>query len=145
MRAAALAAFALLMATAWLPALAQWQGPGASTLTVSGNVERELALSIDELKQLPTQRIEDARVVREQGYDGGTGSRLGATPVCLLRDVLDRAKLTEKIASTCAACGHRDGHRRLCAVFSWAELSISRHRRRCADRVRARRRGALGR
>ena len=126
MRAVALVAFALLAATAWLPALAQPQGPGASTLTVRGNVERELVLSIDELKRLPAQRIEDVRTVREQGSTTATPEVARRYAGVLLRDVLDRAKLTEKnrfdLRRSVVIVTATDGYR---AVFSWAELYLS--------------------
>ena len=45
-------------AAAWLTvalvaAPAQAQAPGPGTLTVHGNVERQLTLSVDDLRQLP--------------------------------------------------------------------------------------------
>ena len=124
MRAVALVAFTLLTATAWLPALAQ--GPGASTLTVKGNVERELVLSIDELKRLPAQRIEDVRTVREQGSTAATPEVARRYTGVLLRDVLDRAKLTEKnrfdLRRSVVIVTATDGYR---AVFSWAELYLA--------------------
>jgi len=126
MRVAALAACLFLTATAWLPALAQSQGPGAATLTVKGNVEHELALSIDELKRLPAQRIEDVRVVREQGSTTTTPEAARRYTGVLLRDVLDRAKLTEKnrfdLRRSVVIATATDGYR---AVFSWAELYLS--------------------
>ncbi len=128
MRAAVIAAAVLsmaLQAVLWWPAHAQAQA-GASALTVKGNVERELVLSLDELKRLPAQRIEDVRVVREQGTTAGTPEVARRYTGVLLRDVLDRAKLTEKnrndLRRSVVIVTASDGYR---AVFSWAELYLS--------------------
>src|SRR5204862_6577418 len=96
MRAVALAAALLITAPQALPALAQTPGPAASALIVKGNVDRELVLSIDELKRLPVQRTEDLRVVREQGATAGAQEMARRYPGCLLRGVLDRANLVGK-------------------------------------------------
>jgi DMSO/TMAO reductase YedYZ molybdopterin-dependent catalytic subunit len=124
MRVVALAAAALLAAACSLPAAAQT--PGAPALTVKGNVERVLALSLDEVKQLPAQRIEDTRVVREQGAAAGAQEMTRRYTGCLLRDMLDRAKLTEKnrmdLRKSVVIVTASDGYR---AVFSWAELYLS--------------------
>jgi DMSO/TMAO reductase YedYZ molybdopterin-dependent catalytic subunit len=126
MRAVALAAALLITAPQGLPALAQTPGPGPSALTVKGNVERELVLSIDELKRLPVQRIEDLRVVREQGATAGAQEMARRYTGCLLRDVLDRAKLVEKnrmdLRKSVVIVTASDDYR---AVFSWAELYLS--------------------
>ena len=123
MVAAAALSMALSMAAQWWPAHAQ--APAASSLTVKGTVERELVLSLDELKRLPAQRIEDVRVVREQGTTGTPEVARRYTGV-LLRDVLDRAKLTEKnrndLRRSVVILTASDGYR---AVFSWAELYLS--------------------
>jgi DMSO/TMAO reductase YedYZ molybdopterin-dependent catalytic subunit len=124
MRAVALAAAALLAAACSLPADAQT--PGAPALTVKGNVEHVLALSLDEVKQLPAQRIEDIRVVREQGAAAGAQEMTRRYTGCLLRDILDRAKLVEKnrmdLRKSVLIVTASDGYR---AVFSWAELYLS--------------------
>jgi DMSO/TMAO reductase YedYZ molybdopterin-dependent catalytic subunit len=122
MRALALAAVALLSVAQSLLA----QTPGAPALTVKGNVERTQALSLEELKQLPVQRIEDVRVVREQGATTGAQEMARRYTGCLLRDVLDRAKLVEKnrmdLRKSVVILTASDGYR---AVFSWAELYLS--------------------
>jgi DMSO/TMAO reductase YedYZ molybdopterin-dependent catalytic subunit len=122
MRALALAAVALLAVAQSLPA----QTPGAPALTVKGNVERTQALSLEELKQLPVQRIEDVRTVREQGATTGAQETARRYTGCLLRDVLDRAKLVEKnrmdLRKSVVILTASDGYR---AVFSWAELYLS--------------------
>jgi DMSO/TMAO reductase YedYZ molybdopterin-dependent catalytic subunit len=97
-----------------LAGLATGQVPGAVTtaLTVKGSVEREVTLSIEDLKRLPVQRppSESAR-----HYVG-----------CLLRDVLERAKPVEKkrldLRKSVVIATASDGYR---AVFSWAELYLS--------------------
>jgi len=127
MHALALVAFALLTLAQSLPTLAQTPGPGAPTLTVKGNVERELTLSLDELKKFPAQRIEDVRVVREQGAKTGAQEEIARRYAgCLLRDVLDRARLTEKnrmdLRKSVVIITASDGYR---VVFSWAELYLS--------------------
>jgi DMSO/TMAO reductase YedYZ molybdopterin-dependent catalytic subunit len=120
----ALAAAALLTAALSSPALAQT--PAAPALTVKGNVERVLVLSLEELKQLPAQRIEDVRVVREQVATSGAQEMARRYAGCLLRDVLDRAKLVEKnrldLRKSVVIVTASDGYR---AVFSWAELYLS--------------------
>jgi DMSO/TMAO reductase YedYZ molybdopterin-dependent catalytic subunit len=126
MRALALAAVILLAAPQPLPALAQTPGSGAAALTVKGNVERELVLSMDELKRLPAQRIEDVRVVREQSSTTGAPEIARRYTGCLLRDVLDHAKLVEKnrmdLRKSVVILTASDGYR---TVFSWAELYLS--------------------
>lgn len=124
MRALALVAGALLCVAHSWPALAQT--PAAPALTVKGNVERELTLSLDELKKLPAQRIEDVRVVREQGAATAAQEIARRYAGCLLREVLDRAKLVEKnrmdLRKSVVIVTASDGYR---AVFSWAELYLS--------------------
>jgi DMSO/TMAO reductase YedYZ molybdopterin-dependent catalytic subunit len=124
MRALTLAVVLLLAALQASPAFAQT--PGAPALTVKGNVEREVALSIDELKRLPMQRIEDVRVVREQGATTGALETARRYAGCLLRDVLDRARLVEKnrmdLRKSVVILTASDGYR---AVFSWAELYLT--------------------
>src|SRR5258706_6271447 len=124
MRAVAIAAAALLIAAPWLPVLEQ--APAEPAVTVKGKVERELVLSIDELKRLPVQRIEDLRVVRDQGATAGAQEMARRYTGCLLRDVLDRAKLVEKnridLRKSVVIVTASDGYR---AVFSWAELYLS--------------------
>jgi len=113
----------------WLfAAAAHSQAPGQVTtaLTVKGSVERELRLSVDDLKGLPVQRVDDVRSVRDSG-----GGALAAETVrhytgCLLRDVLDRAKPVEKkrldLRKSVVIATASDGYR---VVFSWAELYLS--------------------
>jgi DMSO/TMAO reductase YedYZ molybdopterin-dependent catalytic subunit len=118
------------VATASLLAAAVWGNPlhaqVAATLTVKGNVERELALSIDDLKHLPVQRFEDARTVRDTGTGTVAPETARRYTGCLLRDVLERAKPVEKsrfdFRKSIVILTASDGYR---AVFSWAELYLS--------------------
>jgi DMSO/TMAO reductase YedYZ molybdopterin-dependent catalytic subunit len=123
MRMSRLAVLALLAFTC--VALAQ-STDGSATLTVKGSVERELVLSIGELKQFPLHAVDDVRVVRDSA--AATANPEGARRYtgCLLRDVLDRAKPVERnrfdLRRSVVIATARDGYR---AVFSWAELYLS--------------------
>jgi DMSO/TMAO reductase YedYZ molybdopterin-dependent catalytic subunit len=119
-------AAAMMLATvAFLPC-AHAQPTAAPALTVKGSVERELAFTIEELKRFPVQRIEDVRIVRETGSSAGTPEIARRYTGCLLRDVLDRAKLVEKnrfdLRKSVVIVTASDGYR---AIFSWAELYLS--------------------
>jgi DMSO/TMAO reductase YedYZ molybdopterin-dependent catalytic subunit len=106
----------------FLAALVYAQSPSAVTtaLTVKGSVEREVTLSVDDLKRLPVQRIDDVRSMRDSA---GTSSAESARHYvgCLLRDVLDRAKPVEKkrvnFRRSLVIATASDGYR---AIFSWA-------------------------
>jgi len=95
-------------------------------LTVRGNVEHELSLSIDDLKQLPVQRVEDVRVVRDMGSATSAPEVARRYTGCLVRDVLERAKPVEKnrldLRKSIVIVTASDGYR---AIFSWAELYLS--------------------
>jgi DMSO/TMAO reductase YedYZ molybdopterin-dependent catalytic subunit len=98
---------------------------GGATLTVKGSVERELVLSIDELKRFPVHAVDDVRVVRDSAAT--TSQEAGRRYTgCLLRDVLDRAKPAERnrfdLRRSVVIATASDGYR---AVFSWAELYLS--------------------
>jgi DMSO/TMAO reductase YedYZ molybdopterin-dependent catalytic subunit len=118
------------LATASLLAAAVWCNPlhaqAAAPLTVKGNVERELVLSIDDLKRFPVQRFEDRRTVRDTGTGTAAPETARRYTGCLLRDVLDRAKPVEKnrfdLRKSIVIVTASDGYR---AVFSWAELYLS--------------------
>ena len=93
---------------------------------MKGSVEHEVTLSVDDLKQLPVQRIDDVRNVRDASV-ATEGSEITRHYVgCLLRDVLDRAKPVEKkrmdFRQSVVIATASDGYR---AVFSWAELYLS--------------------
>ena len=109
-----------------LVAAAHGQGPGSTTLTVRGNVERPLTLSIDDLKQLPVQHIEDVRVVRATGSPNTAPESTRHYTGCLLRDVLEHAKPVEKnrmdLRKSAVIVTASDDYR---VVFSWAELYLS--------------------
>ena len=106
--------------------LAQAPGPVTTTLTVKGSVEREVTFSIDELKTLPVQRIEDTRSVRDTAGAAAPTETARHYVGCLLRDVLDRARPVEKARAafrrSVVVATASDGYH---VVFSWAELYIS--------------------
>ena len=107
-------------------AVAQVPGMVTSSLTVKGSVEREIALSLDDLKRLPVQRIDDVRSVRDAGAGTQSSETARRYVGCLLRDVLDRAKPVERkrmeFRRSVVIATASDGYR---AVFSWAELYLS--------------------
>jgi DMSO/TMAO reductase YedYZ molybdopterin-dependent catalytic subunit len=117
---------AATLSAAVLAVPAQAQGPGPTALAIRGNVEHVLTLSIDNLKQLPVQRIEDVRVVRPTGSASTVPEVTRRYTGCLLRDVLERAKPVEKnrldLRNSVVILTASDGYR---AVFSWAELYLS--------------------
>ena len=117
---------ALVLATATFLQCAHAQPAAAPALTIKGSVERELAFTIEELKRFPVQRIEDVRIVRETGSSTGMPEIARRYTGCLLRDVLDRAKLVEKnrfdLRKSVVIATASDGYR---AIFSWAELYLS--------------------
>ena len=109
------------------PGWAQVPGPVTTTLTVKGNVERALTLSVEDLKRLPVQRIDDVRSVRDAAGAAATSSETARHYVgCLLRDVLEQAKPLEKkrldFRKSVVIATASDGYR---VVFSWAELYLS--------------------
>jgi DMSO/TMAO reductase YedYZ molybdopterin-dependent catalytic subunit len=118
-----LAALALLAFSC--AALAQ-STDGGATLTVKGSVERELVLSIGELKQFPVHAVDDVRVVRDPAAATANPEVARRYSGCLIRDVLDRAKPVERnrfdLRRSVVIATARDGYR---AVFSWAELYLS--------------------
>ena len=91
-----------------------------TTLAVRGNVAKPMTLSVAELGEFPVHRVDDTRVVRAQG--GASEAKRQFTG-CLLRDVLDAAKLTENdrhdLRRTIIVATASDGYK---AIFSWAEL-----------------------
>ena len=105
---------------------AQERGAVTTSLAVKGSVERELRLSVDDLKALPVQRIDDVRSIRDSGGEAPTAETVRHYTGCLLRDVLDRAKPVEKkrldLRKSVVIATASDGYR---VVFSWAELYLS--------------------
>jgi DMSO/TMAO reductase YedYZ molybdopterin-dependent catalytic subunit len=91
-----------------------------TTLAVRGNVAKPMTLSVADLARFPVHRVEDTRVVRAEG---GASEAARQFAGCLLRDVLDAAKLTESdrldLRKTIIVATAGDGYK---AVFSWAEL-----------------------
>jgi DMSO/TMAO reductase YedYZ molybdopterin-dependent catalytic subunit len=119
----------LAVAAAWALAasvVAQASGAITTTLTVKGSVEREITLSVDDLRHLPVQRIDDVPSVRDAGATGSSSENARHYVGCLLRDVLERAKPVEKkrmdFRRSVVVATASDGYR---AVFSWAELYLS--------------------
>ena len=123
----------LRLCAAWLlpgflaaSALAQAPGAVTTTLTVKGSVEREITLSVDEMKRLQVQRIDDVRSVREASGTAGASESVRHYVGCLLRDVLERAKPVEKkrmdFRKSVVIATASDGYR---VVFSWPELYLS--------------------
>ena len=108
------------------PGWAQVPGPVTTSLTVKGSVERELSLSVEDLKRLPVQRIDDLRSVRDAAGAATSSETTRHYTGCLLRDVLERAKPLEKkrldFRKSVVIATASDGYR---AVFSWAELYLS--------------------
>jgi DMSO/TMAO reductase YedYZ molybdopterin-dependent catalytic subunit len=102
------------------------QPAAPDSLVVKGNVERELTLSLADLRRLPVQRVEDVRVVRDAAASASASETAQRYTGCLLRDVLDRAKPVEKqrmdLRKSIVVITAADGYR---TVFSWAELYLS--------------------
>jgi len=116
----ALVALAALVA---LPAQAKDEGDArwvTTTLEVRGNVATPLTLPVADLGNFPVHRVDDARVVRAPG---GASEVVRQFAGCLLRDVLNAARLKEgnrlDLRKTIIVATASDGYK---AVFSWAEL-----------------------
>lgn len=112
-----------LGASAMLPAIAQDKAEArlvTTTLGIRGNVAVPLSLTVGDLARFPVQRVDDTRVVRAQGSDSALVRQFAG---CLLRDVLNTAKLTEggrnDLRRTIIVATASDGYK---AVFSWGEL-----------------------
>jgi DMSO/TMAO reductase YedYZ molybdopterin-dependent catalytic subunit len=108
------------------PGWAQGAGQVTTTLTVKGSVEREITLTIDDLKHLPVQRVDDVRSMRDAAGAAPSSETTRHYVGCLLRDVLEHAKPVEKrrldFRKSVVIATASDGYR---AVFSWAELYLS--------------------
>jgi DMSO/TMAO reductase YedYZ molybdopterin-dependent catalytic subunit len=115
-----------LIAAALQAAHVDAQPAAPDSLVVKGNVERQITLSLADLRQLPVQRVEDARVVRDAAAPANASETARHYTGCLLRDVLDRAKPVEKqrmdLRKSIVVITAADGYR---AIFSWAELYLS--------------------
>jgi len=94
-----------------------------ATLTVSGDVAATTALTIDELRKLSPQPIEDTRVAGAKGSSERTPRKYVGV---LLRDVLNQVKLKEPeprgLRKSVVVATARDGYK---TVFSWAELYLT--------------------
>lgn len=93
---------------------------GSPTVTIGGNVEQALVLSVDDLKRLPVHTVqtpagEGARAAAQRTYTGA-----------LLADVIRAAKPVERrpreLRASYVLVTATDGYR---VVFSWAELFTS--------------------
>jgi len=97
-----------------------------TALTVRGSVEQEITLSVDELRRLPMQRVDDVRSVRGAAGVAASSESARRYVGCLLRDVLERAKPVERkrldFRKSVVIATASDGYR---VVFSWAELYLS--------------------
>lgn len=120
---------AACLLTALVPLDLGWAQPAGqvtTTLIVKGNVERELTLSVEDLKGLPVRRVDDVRSVRDSAVAATNSEVVRRYAGCLLRDVLDRARPVEKhrfdLRKSIVIATSSDGYR---AVFSWAELYLS--------------------
>jgi DMSO/TMAO reductase YedYZ molybdopterin-dependent catalytic subunit len=106
--------------------LAQTTPKPATTLFVTGNVENRLALTVDDLRRLPVQKVEDVRQVRIGGVPAKDGAETRRYSGVLLRDVLAAAKPIEKerhdLRRSIVVATATDGYQ---AVYSWAELFLS--------------------
>lgn len=115
-----------LLGAALSPLSAQPAGQVTTTLTVKGSVEHEMTLTVDELKRLPVQRVDDVRSVRDAAGAAPSSETTRHYVGCLLRDVLERGKPVEKkrldFRRSIVIATASDGYR---AVFSWAELYLS--------------------
>jgi DMSO/TMAO reductase YedYZ molybdopterin-dependent catalytic subunit len=119
----------VVVAALWVfaaSASAQPTGAVTTSLTVKGSVEREVSLTVDELKRLPVQHIDDVRSLRSGAEGTTSAASIRRYTGCLLRDVLDRAKPVERgrmdFRRSVVIATASDGYR---AVFSWAELYLS--------------------
>ena len=83
-------------------------------------------MSIDELRRLAVQRVDDVRSVRGVAGAGASSETARHYVGCLLRDVLERATPVENkrmdFRRSVVIATASDGYR---AVFSWAEIYLS--------------------
>lgn len=107
-------------------AIAQAGHAASDRLVVSGNVEKNLILTVADLQRLPVKRIDDVRQVREQGASTSNAEQTQRYAGVLLRDVISAAKPLEKsrndLRRSVVVVTASDGYQ---AVFSWAELFLS--------------------
>ena len=112
--------------TIWLQGFAAGESTTAVSLVVRGDVAHELSLSVEDLKRLPVQRLDDVRLVREAGSASAASEVTRRYVGCLVRDLLDRAQPVEKnrfdLRKSVVIVTATDSYR---AVFSWAELYLS--------------------
>jgi len=115
----------LLLATlSWAGGLAaQTASPVSSTISVAGNVERPLSLTVADLKRYPAHEIDYVPGRGEHKAAPGPTRRYTG---CLLREVLAAAKPVERnpreLRKSYVVATAGDGYE---VVFSWAELFLS--------------------
>jgi DMSO/TMAO reductase YedYZ molybdopterin-dependent catalytic subunit len=118
--------FGLLALLAAANIAAQTEAPSAAKLTVGGNVANPSTLSLDDLKRLPVQDLDDVRQMRAGGAAVAGSEQVRHYKGVLLRDVLAAAKPVEKehreLRQSIVVATATDGYK---AVFSWAELFLS--------------------
>ena len=121
-----LAVLALVALVAETSAVAQNTPRQATALVVEGNVENRLSLTVDDLRRLPAQQIEDVRQVRIGGAQAPDSGATRRDAGVLLRDVIDAAKPVERerhdLRRSIVVATATDGYM---TVFSWAELFLS--------------------
>jgi len=117
---------ALFAATMAGSALAQSKGQVTTALTIKGSDEREITLSIEDLRVLPKLHVDETRTVHDPSEPKAPTETTRHYVGCLLRDVLERAKPVEKgrfgFRRSVVIATASDGYR---AVFSWAELYLT--------------------
>jgi DMSO/TMAO reductase YedYZ molybdopterin-dependent catalytic subunit len=115
----------LAMATVfWAGELAaQTVSPVSSTLTVAGNVELPMSLTVGDLKRYPAHEIDYVPGRGEHKAAPGPTHRYTG---CLLREVLAAAKPVERnpreLRKSYVVATAGDGYE---VVFSWAELFLT--------------------
>ena len=113
-----------LAALAWAAGLAaQTASPVSSTLTVTGNVDQPLSLTVADLKRYPAHEIDYVPGRGEHKAAPGPTRRYTG---CLLREVLAAAKPVERnpreLRRSYVVATAGDGYE---VVFSWAELFLT--------------------
>ncbi|MEN9396477.1 MAG: hypothetical protein RLZ81_1007 [Pseudomonadota bacterium] len=89
-------------------------------ITVSGAVEQDLRLSVNDLRQFPPQQVGELPMVCQTGANVGKLENLKGV---LLRDILEKAKVVSKehndVKKTIVIATASDGYK---VVFSWSEV-----------------------
>jgi len=100
-----------------------WAQQGPETLSIDGDVAKPLVLTVQDLRGLPAQHVEDKR--GDNRSTGESASPRRYTGV-RLRELLDRAQPKEReprgLRKSYVVASASDGYQ---VVFSWAELYLS--------------------